>query len=341
MASHGIFSDFWKHRFFVSVALSETSAHRGLYVRSIFLVGVLALGTSIAFASHSWQQNDTTTIIDVTKGEIKSYQKRIAELEKDKEYQEQQFNIFAQELGTLQARLERFDAISEKIINDKDVGRHLSDDEGGEVSVQGSASDIDFSEDDTKSIEELKLELSLLSDAADHVETAFDIGMNLISENYMNNLHQPYTWPALHKRTYLSSHYGWRKDPFSKTKKWHAGVDIAGGYNAPIVSSASGLVVFSGYRYGYGIMVEVMHAGGYSTRYGHMNKALVENGAQVKAGDVLGLMGSTGRSTGPHLHFEVLLNDKKVDPLPFIRGGKSEARRIAELGEHHDIAHAH
>lgn len=333
MASRNLLSSLWKHRIFVSIALTETSASRGVHVRTSFLFLLCLFVSGSGFISNyiNNYKNDQTAVIDVTKGEIQVYKSRISELEDGKKYQEQQFNIFAQELGTLQARLERFDAISEKIINDKDLGKHLQGEEDDFVGAKGSATDI--YPEETKSLEELKLELSLLDDAADHIESVFNIGLNLISENYMNNLNQPYTWPAVHKRTYLSSKYGWRKDPFSHKKKWHSGVDIAGGYNAPIVASAGGLVVFSGYRYGYGIMVEILHAGGYSTRYGHMKKALAVNGTQIKAGEVVGLMGSTGRSTGPHLHFEVLLNDKKVDPMPFIRGGKSEARRLAKLEE--------
>lgn len=312
----------------MSVALTETSASKGFHVRSSFVLTTVLAATILGISPSYLQEEEV--VVDMTVKEIEGYKERIAELEGSKEYQEQQFRIFAQELGTLQARLERFDAISEKIMNDKDLGKHLQTDEEGAVTGKGSASMDDMEETEAKTLEELKLDLSLLNDAADHVSTAFDIGMNLLSENYLSNLQQPYTWPVVHERTYKSSSYGWRQDPFSHKNKWHAGIDIAGGYNAPIVSSASGLVLFSGYRYGYGIMVEIMHAGGYVTRYGHLNKALAVNGSQVKAGDLIGLMGSTGRSTGPHLHFEVLLNDKKVDPLPFIRGGKDDARKLAK-----------
>jgi murein DD-endopeptidase MepM/ murein hydrolase activator NlpD len=339
MATQNLFTNIWKHRVFISVALTETSASRGVHLRSTFLLLAILVGSSFSASAYYFKQGDKTAVIDVTQGEIQTYKHRITELEEDKKYQKQQFNIFAQELGTLQARLERFDAISEKIINDKDLGKHLQSEEGEAVSGQGSATGMELNEE-TKTLNELKLELSLLDDAADHIESVFNIGMDLISENYINNLNQPYTWPAVHKRTYLSSKYGWRTDPFNHKKKWHSGVDIAGGYNAPIVSSAGGLVVFSGYRYGYGVMVEILHAGGYSTRYGHMNKSLAINGTQIKAGEIIGLMGSTGRSTGPHLHFEVLLNDKKVDPMPFIRGGKEEARRIALVDENIPVLHA-
>ncbi len=326
--TNNILAKLWKHRVFVSIALTETSASRGLHIRSIFIGLIFALvGAFISYDNYI-KKIDDLAIINITSGEIKEYKKKITELENEKKYQDQQFNIFAQELGTLQARLERFDAISEKIMDDKDLGEHIQENKNTNVTSKGSASVMD-AVPVKKSIQELTLELSLLNDAADHIESVFNVGMDLISENYMNKLLQPYTWPVIHKRTYKSSKYGWRTDPFVHTKRWHSGVDIAGGYNAKIVASAGGLVVFSGYRYGYGLMVEILHAGGYSTRYGHMNKVLTTNGTQVKAGEVIGLMGSTGRSTGPHLHFEVLLDDKKIDPMPFIRGGKAEARKLA------------
>ncbi len=116
----------------------------------------------------------------------------------------------------------------------------------------------------------------------------------------------------------LSSKFGWRIDPFTGRRKFHHGVDLAARRGAKVVAAASGLVTWAGKRGGYGNLVEITHADGYVTRYGHSSKILVSRGEIVRRGQPIARVGSTGRSTGPHLHYEVLLNGKKVDPSKYI-----------------------
>jgi murein DD-endopeptidase MepM/ murein hydrolase activator NlpD len=117
---------------------------------------------------------------------------------------------------------------------------------------------------------------------------------------------------------WMSSAFGKRVDPFSGQMAWHAGVDFAGRDGSDVVAVASGVVTFSGKRYGYGLMVEINHGDGYVTRYGHQQSLAVETGDIVKKGQSIGAMGSTGRSTGPHVHFEVLKNGRHVDPKGYV-----------------------
>jgi Peptidase family M23 len=117
----------------------------------------------------------------------------------------------------------------------------------------------------------------------------------------------------------LSSRFGWRTDPFTGRRKFHHGVDLAARRGAKVVAAASGLVTWAGKRGGYGNLVEITHADGYVTRYGHSSKILVSRGQMVRRGHPIARVGSTGRSTGPHLHYEVLLNGKKVDPTKYIK----------------------
>jgi len=119
-------------------------------------------------------------------------------------------------------------------------------------------------------------------------------------------------------RGWMSSRFGRRVDPITGAMAWHAGVDFAGKEGADVIAVASGVVVFAGVRSGYGKMIELNHGGGYKTRYGHHQDLLVEAGDVVKRGQVIGSIGSTGRSTGPHVHFEVLKNGKKVDPKRYV-----------------------
>lgn len=118
---------------------------------------------------------------------------------------------------------------------------------------------------------------------------------------------------------WISSYFGKRTDPFTGKPANHTGVDFAGKHGDAIVAVADGVVSWSGDRYGYGLMVEVKHGNGYATRYAHNSENLVNVGDEVKKGQTLALMGETGRATGPNLHFEVLRDGRRVNPVNFIR----------------------
>lgn len=117
---------------------------------------------------------------------------------------------------------------------------------------------------------------------------------------------------------WMSSRFGRRTDPFSGKVAWHSGVDFAGKEGADIVSVAAGVVTWAEERYGYGKLVEINHGNGFKTRYAHCKESLVKVGDVVKKGQIVALMGSTGRSTGPHVHFEVYKNGRAVDPASYI-----------------------
>lgn len=113
---------------------------------------------------------------------------------------------------------------------------------------------------------------------------------------------------------WISSFFGYRRDPFSGRQAFHAGVDIVGKEGAEIRALASGIVSYATEKKRYGNLVEIQHANGLSTRYGHTKKILVKPGQLVRKGEVIALVGSTGRSTGPHVHVEVHEAGKAVDP---------------------------
>jgi len=127
----------------------------------------------------------------------------------------------------------------------------------------------------------------------------------------------PSIWPV---KGWISSGFGYRISPFTGRRVFHEGLDIATKYNVPVKASAKGIVVFSGRKAGYGKMVIIDHGYGYITKYGHNNKLTVKAGDKVNKGDKIALVGSTGRSTGPHVHYEVLVNGIPVNPLKFIVG---------------------
>lgn len=118
---------------------------------------------------------------------------------------------------------------------------------------------------------------------------------------------------------YLSSRFGERVDPFTGHGAFHAGVDFVGAPGDPVLAVAAGVVSYAGSDGGYGQLVEITHGQGLVTRYAHNRKVLVTQGATVRPGETIAMLGSTGRSTGPHVHFEVLQNGVPVDPLRFMR----------------------
>ena len=116
----------------------------------------------------------------------------------------------------------------------------------------------------------------------------------------------------------FTSLYGVRSDPFRGTAAMHAGVDIPGPVGTPIYATADGVVGRSGWVGGYGNLVELDHGKGLQTRYGHLSKITVAPGTRVTRGQVIGMMGSTGRSTGSHLHYEVRMDGRAVNPVPYL-----------------------
>jgi murein DD-endopeptidase MepM/ murein hydrolase activator NlpD len=117
---------------------------------------------------------------------------------------------------------------------------------------------------------------------------------------------------------WLSSYYGIRKDPFNGKPTMHKGIDFAGEEGSEVVATGAGIVTWAGNRSGYGGLVEIDHGNGLRTRYGHNSVLTVKKGDIVTKGQAVALLGNTGRSTGAHVHYEVLENGRQIDPLPFI-----------------------
>ncbi|ATW02616.1 peptidase M23 [Sphingorhabdus sp. YGSMI21] len=117
----------------------------------------------------------------------------------------------------------------------------------------------------------------------------------------------------------LTSSYGFRSDPFKGRRANHKGLDMAGPIGTPIYATADGIVGRAQWLGGYGKYIEINHGNGIQTRYGHMSRLNVEANARVKSGDLIGFMGSTGRSTGSHLHYEVRIAGEAVNPIPFMQ----------------------
>lgn len=134
--------------------------------------------------------------------------------------------------------------------------------------------------------------------------------------------HVPLTTPVHGGQFEVTSGFGPRVDPFTGHLAFHPGVDFAGPWGSTVTATASGRVIFAGPHVGYGNLVEIDHGYGFHTRYGHLASVLVRVGSRVEKGTAVGRLGSTGRSTGPHVHYEVWLAEKLRDPAKYIETGR-------------------
>ncbi len=139
--------------------------------------------------------------------------------------------------------------------------------------------------------------------------------VDFLEEKRLVMLSTPTIWPT---RGWVSSKFGFRESPFTGRRVFHEGLDIAAKSGLPVRATAKGIVVFAGEKAGYGKIVTIDHGYGYMTRYGHNSSLTVKVGDKVEKGDVIAKVGSTGRSTGPHVHYEVLVNGIPVNPQKFI-----------------------
>ncbi|HZV56058.1 MAG TPA: M23 family metallopeptidase [Sphingobium sp.] len=136
----------------------------------------------------------------------------------------------------------------------------------------------------------------------------------------------------------LSSDFGNRSDPFNGHKRMHQGIDIRGPLGTPVYATADGVVTRAQWANGYGNLVEINHGNGLETRYGHLSRLIAQPNERVRRGQLIGLMGSTGRSTGSHLHYEVRIAGNAVNPLPYIQGTNYEIALADARMHDEDIA---
>lgn len=240
-----------------------------------------------------------------------------AEIEKLRRRGTEDVNALAVRLAQAQAQIMRLDALGERLVKmaNLDAGEFDFDSTPALGGPEGAATDegaiprVDF-----------LTELDNLSQTIDKRETQLAVLENLLMNRNLQEQVRPAGRPIV--KGWLSSYFGIRTDPFTGRKARHHGLDFAGAEGSDIISVASGVVTWAGPRYGYGNLVEINHGNGYVTRYGHNKEILVDVGDTVKRGQVISLMGSTGRSTGPHVHFEVLKDGRVVNPISYIRDGE-------------------
>lgn len=217
-------------------------------------------------------------------------------------------NAIAARVGELQAQANRLNALGDRLTQ---VGK-LKDGEFNfnELPGQGgaeSAEDVPAG-DLLSSLDALEAQFA-------HSGRQLSVLESMLFNQKLENKRTPAGMPA---PGYISSRYGGRNDPFGRGRAHHAGIDIDANSGDPVTAAAEGVVSFSGVRSGYGNVVEIDHGNGYKTLYAHNSANMVRSGDIVRAGQQIAKVGSTGRSTGSHLHFEVLLNGRQVNPRQYL-----------------------
>ena len=216
-------------------------------------------------------------------------------------------------LAELQSQVLRLNALGERLADDADIPTK----EFNFTQLPPSGGPAILDEIITaKSASQLFAEVSAFDQQVKHEEKQLQMLESLVFGHHIENNRYLSGRPI--SKGWLSSYYGVRKDPFSGKATMHKGIDFAGEEDAEIIATASGVVTWVGKRYGYGELVEINHGDGLKTRYGHNKKIVVSVGDVVNKGQVIARMGSTGRSTGPHVHYEILRNETQINPLKFV-----------------------
>lgn len=225
---------------------------------------------------------------------------------------EKSLDTMASRLSLLQGNVMRLDALGSRLAE----MAHLEGLEFGVENPPGMGGPVSEGLQQTIKIPDFLL---TLDDLQTKIEDRSE-KLSAIESMLINRTLQEQTIPAGHPAMggSLSSLYGYRLDPFTGKKEPHEGLDFAGKPGTPISSVAAGIVTWSGPRYDFGNLVEIDHGSGFITRYAHNAKNLVTVGEKVEKGEVIAVMGNTGRSTGTHVHFEVLRNGRHVNPKKYI-----------------------
>lgn len=276
----------------------------------LFVLGAITVAVGLVASGYILRQTSTVdaAVIENWRAKLQEQDAVVEELQTDSIARRQ---AVGRQIADMQARLWRMEALASYMHDSSGLPKDEFDfdtqvSQGGPLSAGA----------EVLNVETLDFKLASLSERLKQRETELSILDQVLLGVYTQKGATPTGSPIL--KGWMSSPYGERVDPISGKKAWHEGMDFAGANGSDVVAVANGVVVFAGRRDGYGLMVEISHGENLRTRYGHHQKLLVRAGQSVKRGDVIGLMGSSGRSTGPHVHFEVLKSGKAVNPARYV-----------------------
>ena len=283
-----------------------------LVIAAALLCVLAVLGTAFSIGLGLGSRHTANSPIDQLGNWSAELVKQKSQIEDTKRMLQEKVNALAMRVGQMNANVIRLDALGKRLTRmanlddgEFDFG-HPPPMGGGETGADGQPAQVPSL---TAMVDDLQNQLSSR-------EQQLSVLENLILTRELNKQVYPEGRPI--QQGWISSYFGSRADPFTGYSAVHKGIDFAGTEGSKVSTVAAGLVTFAGERSGFGQMVEVNHGNGLATRYCHNEKVLVKQGDMIRKGQEVALLGSTGHSTGPHLHFEVLKNGVQVDPLRFI-----------------------
>ncbi len=285
--------------------------HRHLSL--IVIVGLVLLPVMVGVLAYKltdfYERQNGNPAVSAYRQEL--MQSRVA-LRKTREEATRHLNALALKLGSLQAQVLRLNAVGSRLTRMAGLdGREFNFDSlpgvGGPEKTAAVAMPVvpDF----TRNMEVLAHEL-------DRSQARLMALEGLMLDRQLTAAVTPAGWPV--EGGWVSSGFGERADPFTGHQSIHEGVDIAARFGGPVFAMGDGVISFAGEKSGYGTMVEITHESGLITRYAHTSATLVKDGDKVTRGQTIAKVGTSGRSTGPHLHFEVVRNDRHVNPIAYL-----------------------
>ena len=290
----------------------STSSRKLAVAAAVAIIGSMSMGGGAVYTWLTYDQEQVLTDEGLRNWKLTLSQQQ-GEVEEVRLDAERQLDALTLRLAQLQGRLTRLDALGERLT----AKAKLDDGEFdfNEVPPVGGPEDVGSGENMYGKPKLLDV-IDQLASQIDSREQQLDLLDNLLSNRTMYDESFLAGLPA--RKGWLSSRFGRRTDPFTGKAAWHNGIDYAGKRGSDITSVASGVIVWSGNRSGYGLLIEINHGNGYVTRYAHNQESVVKVGDVVIRGQAIAKMGSSGRSTGPHVHFEVLKNGKAQDPVKYM-----------------------
>ena len=278
------------------------------------LSGLCAVSIGFILGSYYMGLRDGAAQADTRMGqqllaEIRQQAVLLTELEQDTAAN---LDALALQVGNIRGQAMRLDALGERLVDQS--GLDAGEFDFSTLPAVGGYSD---GPGKSQSVEEIIRELGSVAGLLQDRKNKLDLLQDMIMNWELKQEITPSGYPV--KQGYITSGYGSRTDPFSGKKKSHRGVDFAGKTGTDVIAVAAGVVIKSERTKGYGNVLELRHSDGYVTRYAHNKQNLVKEGELVEKGQTIALLGSTGRSSGPHVHFEVKKNGNVVNPGRFIK----------------------
>jgi murein DD-endopeptidase MepM/ murein hydrolase activator NlpD len=293
-----------------TINISNVGKKLLLLILTIISAGIFYLGYHTAL-NKNLDQTTQRDWVETWRTELKDNGRQIANARVDVQLH---LNAFSEQMAKQQAHIARLDALAMYLIKVAKIDSDLFN-----FNEKLSEEDLYINENDGTTTEN-----------SGEFFRAFDLLANnlLILDNQLNLLQSVLKYQKLDRQTmvngkpikngYISSYFGYRNHPISKRKLFHSGIDFVNKEGTPILAVASGVVSWASPKGGYGNLVEINHGDGYSTRYAHNSTILVKIGDLINKGDEIAKMGSTGRSTGAHVHFEVWRDGKPENPISYL-----------------------